>query len=188
MNARPEVVGELRVLFEEGATPSRLIRHVLERHEGERSLHALIQDYFREAFEVPIVRGVSTIDADGIAGLDYAFLNEQLIHEMVVRRTEQGHAEDETRDGSSSWLDSLEAHGDRERMEGMQTAKIPELSGAWDQLSASEQRFIRRSLATAGGLYETVKILARLAECLQRRVEELEAQSACGVRSTPNPR
>ena len=188
MKSRPEVVRELRVLFEEGATPSRLICHLLDQHEGEHFPHALIQEYFMEAFGVPIVRGVSSIDAGSIADLDYAFLNEQLIHEMVMRRSGWGHAESEARNGTASWLDALEAHDDRDRIERILTAAIPELSESWERLSASEQRFIRRSLATAGGLYETVKILSRLAECLQRRVVELEEQAVGGVPSTPVPR
>ena len=50
MNTRPEVINELRSLFKEGATPSRLIRHIVERHAGERTFHSLIQAYFHEAF------------------------------------------------------------------------------------------------------------------------------------------
>jgi hypothetical protein len=53
MSTRLEVVNELRSLFQDGATPSRLIRHIVERHAGERRYHQLIQDYFREAFGIP---------------------------------------------------------------------------------------------------------------------------------------
>ena len=45
-----------------------------------------------------------------------------------------------------------------------------------DIASPIEQAFIQRSLATANGLYETVKILSRLAECLQQQLAEGEAR------------
>ena len=49
-------------MFEGGATPSRLIRHIADRHEGDAGLHSLIQEYFLEAFGVPIVRGLNPND------------------------------------------------------------------------------------------------------------------------------
>ena len=56
----------------------------------------------------------------------------------------------------------------------MQATAIPELSRCWSLLTPKEQLFIQRSLATANGLYETVKILSRLAECLQQQLAELQ--------------
>jgi len=61
MITRREVVNEICSLFKDGATPSRLIRHIAERHEGEKSLHSLIQAYFLQAFGVPIVRGINRL-------------------------------------------------------------------------------------------------------------------------------
>src|SRR5437762_17538 len=88
MSTRPEVIGELRSLFKDGATPSRLIRHIVERHNGERTFHSLIQAYFLDAFGVPIVRGLNPADDYQHADLRYAFLNEQLVHEMIQKRSE----------------------------------------------------------------------------------------------------
>lgn len=164
MNPRPEVVAELRSLFKEGATPSRLLRHIAERHGAARGLHTLIQAYFLEAFGVPILRGLNPIDDYQHADLRYAFLNEQLVHEIVQKRNEWD-------DGSASWLGDLVASDDGQRARDVQEA-IPELDRCWPQLTAKEQAFIHRSLASARGLSETVKILARLTEQLQQQLAE----------------
>ena len=108
----------------------------------------------------------------------YAFLNEQLVHEMVQRRSEWDSNAGSVTSATGSWLDSLQASDDQQRLSQVQAAVIPELSRCWSQLSQKEQYFIQRSLASANGLYETVKILSRLAECLQQRIMELEAAAA----------
>jgi hypothetical protein len=180
MRTRPEVVHELRSLFKEGATPSALIRHVIARHEGERNLHPLIQAYFREAFGVPIVRGLSPTDDYRQADLRCAFLNEQLAHEMVQRRGEWDSPGGDESGGA--WLDALSASDDQQRLSQLQ-APPPELGRCWPQLTPSEQSFIQRSLASANGLYEAVKILSRLAECLQQKIVRLEA----GAPEEPDP-
>jgi hypothetical protein len=107
MSTRPEVINEIRSLFEGGATPSYLIRHIAERHPGDRALHALIQAYFHEAFGVPIVRGLSPGNDYRHADLRYAFLNEQLVHQMIQRRNEWNS------NRAGSWLDSLNARDDQ---------------------------------------------------------------------------
>jgi hypothetical protein len=180
MNTRPEVIGELRSLFKVGATPSRLIHHIVERHEGERSRHALIQAYFLEAFGIPIVRGLNPVDDYHDADLRYAILNEQLVHDMVQKRGEWDTEFGAGTNGAVSWLDSLKVSDDQQRIREVQAAAVPELSRCWSELTAKEQHFIQRSLATANGLYETVKILSRLAECLQQQLAELHAAPTGG--------
>jgi hypothetical protein len=178
METRPEVIDELRLLFQNGATPSRLIRHVAERHPAEPALHALIQEYFREAFAVPLVRGLKPHDEYESVDLRYAFLNEQLVHEMIEKRPEWDRGPAGAANGRQPWLDSLVATSDPDRIRQAQSMPFPELSQSWHRLTAKEQAFIQRSIASANGLYETVKILARLAEHLQQRVAELEKPSA----------
>jgi len=176
MNPRPEVIRELRTLFKEGATPSRLLRHIAERHEREGNLHSLIQSYFRDAFGIPIVRGLNPSDDYHGADLRYAFLNEKLVNEIIQRRSVWDNTGDITPGGTSSWLDEVKASDDQQRISKMQSIVLPELSRCWSQLTPKEQHFIQRSLASANGLYETVKILARLVECLQQRLAEEEAK------------
>jgi hypothetical protein len=177
MSTRPEVIRELRSLFKEGATPSHLIRHIVERHAGERRYHQLIQDYFREAFGVPIVRGLNPIDDYRHADLRHAFLNEEVVHEIIQRKSEWDENAAAGTGRTDSWLDPLNASDDHQRISQLKTTAIPELARIWSQLTPEEQHFIDGSMATANGLYETVKILSRLAECLQQRVVELEAAS-----------
>jgi hypothetical protein len=181
MSIRPEVVNELRSLFKGGTTPSRLIRHIVERHEGERSYHALIQAYFLEAFGVPIVRGLNPIDDYQRADLRYAFLNERLVHEMIQRRKEWDTEAAGTSE-AGAWLDSLSAGDDEQRLREVQSVKLPDLDNCWPQLTPDERDYIHRSLASARGLYESVKILARLAESLQQQLAELQASTSVSDR------
>jgi hypothetical protein len=175
MNPRAEVVRELRSLFREGATASRLIRHIVERHEGERCCHALIQAYFLEAFAIPIVRGLNPTDDYRHTDLRYAFLNEQLVHDMIQARGEWDVESESGTETAGSWLDALEANDDQQRLSQAQAMPIPELSRCWPQLTPKEQHFIQRTLATANGLYESVQVLSRLAECLQQQLTDLQA-------------
>jgi hypothetical protein len=176
MSTRFEIVEELRSLFKEGATPSRLIRHIAERHEGDSNLHSLIQMYFQEAFAVPIVRGLNPIDDYHCADLRYAFLSEQLLHEMIQNRCLWDRPNGDNSFETPGWLESVQANDPQRQIDQIQMETIPELSRCWHQLNEKESAFIRRSLASANGLYETVIILSRLAECLQQKLLEAEAK------------
>jgi hypothetical protein len=178
MSTRPEVINELRSLFKDGATPSRLIRHIVERHAGDRTVHALIQGYFHDAFGIPIVRGLSPIDDYQHADLRYAFLNEHLVHEIIQRRSEWDSGGGVGTSGSGSWLDTLSATDAKQRISAMQSVTLPDLSRCWSQLTPDEQYYITMSMASANGLCETVKALSRLAECLQQKIVELEAATS----------
>jgi len=177
MTTHAEVIDELHVLFKNGATPSRLVRHVAERHPAEPALHALIQEYFREAFAIPLVRGLGSHDDYKLVDLRYAFLNEHLVHEMLEKRAEWDRGPARTVNGREPWLDPLVATSDQDRIRQTQSTTFPELSQSWHRLTGKEQAFIQRSIASANRLYETVKILARLAERLQQLVVELEKLS-----------
>ena len=172
MNSSPEVVNELRSLFREGATPSRLIQHIVERHSGEESFFMLIQDYFREAFGVPIVRGLSPVDDYLHPELRYEFLNQQLLHEMVENRSEWDN------DDSESWLDSLIATDDDQRINSVRNVVPGELSRFWTQMTPKEREYIQVMFASSHGMSETVKIMSRLLESLQQQLNELQTTPA----------
>ena len=173
MNARAEIISELRSILKEGATPSRLIRHIVERHSGESGMHTLIQEYFLETFGVPIVRGLKPLDDYDHADLRYAFLNNDLLHDIVQKRLEwDGDFTDAPE--LNSWLDTLIASDDHERIRQMQSSVPNDLKHCWPQLSLEEQYYIQMSSASANGLNEKVKILSRLVEQLQQKVIELE--------------
>lgn len=177
MTTRPEVIAELRSLFKHGATPSRVIRHIVERHEGERSLYPLIQAYFHEAFGVPIVRGLSPVDSYDHADLRYAFLNDQLVHEMIQDHNQWETAAAEA-NGAVSWLEGLSATDAREQLRQVTTAPVSaELRRCWDIMTQRERDYIALMTASAKGLSEKVRALSNLAEALQLRINELEAAS-----------
>jgi hypothetical protein len=173
MNLRPEVVVELRSLFKEGATPSRLIRHIVERHDDDSDYFGLIQFYFMEAFAVPIVRGLQPLDDYRHADLRYAFLNDDLLHNMVEKRGEW-----DTGNGADSWLDSLVAHDGMAQLERARTVVPTELHQCWPSLTPKEREYIHLLIASSRGMSERAKILSRLAECLQQQVNEHQAAPA----------
>jgi hypothetical protein len=173
MSVRPEVQEELRLLFRQGATPSRLIQLIAERHRGEQSLHGLIQIYFLETFGVPIVRGLNPLDDYESIGLKYAFLNDDVLHWMIEARTTWDQSSSE-----QSWLDALTATSIDERLRKAKEQPYSELSRNWDKLDDKERFVIQRLIAGLNGRSEQVRILARLAERLQQRVNELEGERA----------
>jgi len=97
---------------------------------------------------------------------------------MIQTKDEWEKNGHEATNGAASWLDSLSATEDRQRIRQAEGASAPNLKGCWPQLTPDERHFIQMTLASANGLFETVKILARLTECLQRRILELEAELA----------
>src|SRR4051812_19487255 len=76
------LVRELRQMFLDGATPSRLMRHVADRHGEDDRLHFVIQDYFHEAFGIALLRLV-TSDEDYSPDPRHAHFNRNVIPEMI---------------------------------------------------------------------------------------------------------
>jgi hypothetical protein len=94
---------------------------------------------------------------------------------MVQNRREWDYTNGAGTNDANSWLNSLGATSDHERISRLQTVAPPDLSRCWPQLTFDERYFIQMSFASANGLLETVKILARLAECLRQQLAELQA-------------
>jgi hypothetical protein len=177
MSTHPEVVNELRMLFKRGATPSRLIRLIAARHKDEAHLHSLIQDYFLEAFGVPIVRGLNPADDYRDLDLRHAFLNEHVVHEILEKLPYWDRlAASSSANGQEPWFKSLKASDDMSRLDQAKATPIPELAQCWAKLSPAEQEHIHMLTATARGQWEAVKILARLAEALQQEVSKMEGR------------
>jgi hypothetical protein len=175
MRIQASVIEELRSMFKSGATPSRLIQHIVTRHPHEGNWYALIQDYFREGFGVQIVRGLNPAETYGDVDLRYAYLNEDVLHEMVQARSMWDREPKKSGNGLPSWLDSLAATSALDRMQQAKQAGVPpDLSELWDRLSDRERSAI--ALANSGyqGRTEMVHILARVVECLQQRIVALE--------------
>src|SRR4051812_45027081 len=117
MSIQTSVIQELRSMFKEGATPSRLIQQIVARHPEEGNWHGLIQDYFREGFGVPIVRGLTPGDDFGSIDLRYAYLNEDVLHDMVQSRNKWDRELNRSDNGFPTWLDSLVATSALERLQ-----------------------------------------------------------------------
>lgn len=182
MDTDPKVISELRRMFREGATPSRLVQHIVERvsHDGSRHPRSLIMHYFGEAFanvliRLPFREDYSTDD------LQYSHLNQRLLHEMVGRRSEW---DQENTDGPEYWLDDLDARDCAEHNAAAEVEAIDELSGCVGSLDDAARKYIQRISGNTNWLYEQTRILARLAERLQQRINELE-QAAGHAYDTP---
>jgi hypothetical protein len=162
----PRLVGELRTQFRRGATPTALIRRVVERHEGEPMLDRKVRDYFRVAFDVPVARigpeMVETIRSGG----SVPALNDTLLHRMIEARpgwdTEIGRL--------GCWLDAVTATAPAALNAAVDPQAFPELTGSWDSLDDTAKECIRRLVGNARGLHEQVNALAVLAEHLQQQV------------------
>ena len=175
MNTQASVIQELRSMFKEGATPSRLIQHIVARHPNEGNWHGLIQEYFREGFGVPIVRGLSPMETYNDIDLRYAYLNEDVLHQMVQARTTWDHERNESEGASPCWLGSLTATSDLDRLEeAEQLGPSPDLAESWDKLNDKVRRGIVLASSGYKGRTEMVHILARLVERLQQRILSLE--------------
>lgn len=174
MTTNESVVQELREMFRCGATPSRLLRHIVDRHPNEDSWHALIQDYFLEAFNVGIVRGLQVKDDYSHCDLRHFFLNKDVLHEMI-QTAEQWTTCASTCGGSeANWFDRLDATTYEERIKEFETTPRNELSASWNNLTNDEREAINRVLAESKRKRESIDILAHLAERLQQRIRELE--------------
>jgi hypothetical protein len=179
MDIHASVIEELRIMFKDGATPSRLIQHIVAQHPHKGNWHALIQDYFREGFGVQIVRGLSPAETYGDLDFRYAFLNEDVLHEMVESRRIWDQEPEESGAHSSSWLDSLVATSALDRLqEAKQGGVPPDWSESWGRLSDHERNAIVLANSGYKGRAEMVRILARLVERLQQRIVALERNRA----------
>jgi len=175
MNTNPLVVEELRALFRDGATPSRLIQHIVERHDEEQNCYSLIQAYFREAFGVNMVRGLRPLDKYQHSDLRDAFLNDDLLHEMVEKQSTWNRAANHRELGNATWLAGLTATSLDDHFHEAASG-MAELGNLWNRLDPKEQAVIQRLIAGNSWKYEQVQILIQLAERLQQRVNELESQ------------
>lgn len=167
----PQVILELRALFREGATPSRLIQHIYARHGGGESRPVLVEQYFAKAFFVWMVRIPDGWDEFCSGDLRHAQLNTAVLHQIVVNRPRW---DQEVGPVPDSWLDSLVATDDLQAMQQIDPMAHPELAQAWPQLDSEGKKYLQRVLGQATTLHEQVAILARLAERLQQRLVALE--------------
>jgi hypothetical protein len=165
-----QLIGELRQAFLDGATPSRLIRLVVDRGGDEDRLHFTIGDYFGEAFGVPLVRHVVSGD-DYSPDPRHAHFNRDLLPE-IIQHLGDWHAGPR----AGSWLERAEVSSLNEHVERLKAYVPEELAGVWATLSEKERRSVLRLSARLNHDWQVIKVLASLAERLQQKVVDLEAQ------------
>lgn len=167
------IVTELRELFLNGATPSRLIRHIASRHEGESSWTQLVEPYFHQAFDVSTFFMEGRPQEVDLDSLDFDSLNKELLRDMVGRSAQWKSAVDD----ESNWSEGLAvATDDRRMIEALRPESHSALADSWPNLPPRVRDFIRQSMVNAQGYYEQVQVLSKLIERLQAQVLELEQQ------------
>jgi hypothetical protein len=87
MHVDPQIVAQLRAMFLDGATPSRLIRHIATRLEGDPTWPTYVEPYFTEAFSVTtfVMDDIPQADLDRT---DLSELNVDILRDMVGRKTD----------------------------------------------------------------------------------------------------
>ncbi len=162
------LVDELRRMFLDGATPSRLMRHIANQHPDDPRLHFLITDYFREAFGIPLVRTVGGRE-DYSPDRRHAHFIRELVPEMIQRIGDWN-----TESVEGSWVEGVSVCSVNEHSERLRSVRFEELNRVWDTLNDKEKRFIIRKSARIDYGWDAMKCLAKLAERLQQQVVELE--------------
>lgn len=166
----PELVAELRESFIDGATPSELMHRIALRHEGDRCLHFILRDYFREAFGIPLLRNVVS-DEDYSPAFRHAHYNRDVVPEMIQRMGDWN-----TTDLTGSWLENVSVGSLVDHVQRIKAYPPEELKRVWDELSEKEKAYVRRQSARINQSWDVAKSLALLAERLQQKVVELEAR------------
>ena len=172
-----QIIQELRQLFKEGATPSRLIRHILASHPEETVSRWMLRDYLEEAFGLTLARGVKSSEDYEHPDLRCAVLNRTLIPEIIQQRKQWDSPPESQMVIEPCWLDGLEVTNPEIAKKAATALPHPGLSEAtWANLSPAEQESLHVQMASHRLLLERVLMLATLAERLQHQVEKLEQQ------------
>jgi hypothetical protein len=169
MSVNPLLVNELRSLFKTGATPSALIRRIVDRHADEPKVDVLVRAYFREAFRVPMIR-VGPEQVKQIAeGDGLPILNVTVLHRMIQTRREWDLLDKPGDQSEGCWLDTVVATDEAATVATTDPKLIPELAASWERMDDEAKQFIRRMIGNAHSLHEKANALAALAEQLQQQ-------------------
>jgi hypothetical protein len=175
-----EIVDRLRDQFRRGATPSKLIRTIREMHRGEVPNPCVIQDYLEAAFHVPLIPCLrSGDDYSADRTLRHAALNRVLLPELVAQLQTWNSPTGVEARLHGSWLDGLQAISPEEARATAQALPHHGISDeGWAMLSEPDKDAIHVMIASSQVVSSRVQILAKLAECLQQQVDELQGQLA----------
>ena len=182
MTTDSRVISELRDMFRAGATPSRLIDHVIDRHGNSNETYSLIQSYFEEAFEVPLVRvSKAILERPKQDDLQYAHLNFQLLHQMLLHRNTWDDRTEVESKAEPVWYDPVEVTDRFALIEKARGGNYPELDSVWDKLDPHAKQYIFQLVGSVNICYESAILLTRLCEQLQQRLNELETRDPAAI-------
>jgi hypothetical protein len=146
------------------------MQRIAARHPGDSRIHFIIMDYFKEAFQLPLLRNV-------VPGEDYspnsrhAHYNRDVVPEMV-QRIPDWHSGSLT----GTWLDGAVVRSLSEHVARLGGSRCQELERIWDTLNGEEKQFIIRRIAMKDYYWDALKSLALLSERLQQQIVELESR------------
>jgi hypothetical protein len=165
------LIQELRQMFIDGATPSKLMSYLAEvGKDSGKPLHFMIMDTFREAFGIAQLR-IPPQEDDAHPNFRYPQFNRDVLPHMALYAKEQ-HPDSLT----GSWLEDLTIRSQQKHEERLRNSKVEALSRVWDDLNEKEKDFILRKVAKADYFWDVIKILAWLLERMQQKNDELESQ------------
>jgi hypothetical protein len=175
MPVDPQIVAELRAMFLNGSTPSRLVRYIASRHEGDPDWPTYVESYFTEAFSVTLLMDhyPTPVELDGI---DISDLDGDLLRDMVGRQA--AWRESVSHPAGSAWCDGLSVSPDDLTMnQQIRPESHPALTDSWASMTPRAREFVRQAMVNSQGYYERMQVLVRLVERLQEQINELERQS-----------
>jgi hypothetical protein len=179
----PVVIAELRSLFKSGATPSRLMGQIIAHHE-QQSLPAtnkLIRAYFREAFGIPTIRISADLLSQELEGLRIAHASAEVIHQLVLRRSEWDASSEET------WMDSFTIDDATKLPTPAPLESSNQFSEALSHVDDKTRQYLKDLVGYSESLSQKVAILSTLAERLQQQVSRLENNLNAERNAVPSP-
>ena len=131
----------LRLMFMEGATPSRLIRQIVCRFAaGEDNLHQIVQTCFLQAFDVGPLSISRKQNFTRLDEEDFYKLNYHLIPQIIENFPRWGSCIPSAI--VPFWKD-LEIKSDREFIRQSAPEVIPELGKNWERLDPEAQKCVQ---------------------------------------------
>jgi len=151
-----------------------LIRDIIA-HLGDTASSREVREILAESFQLPLVRLGPSLDLSQMS-YKQGILNRVLLAEIVANK-ERWEALLSPSPRVSSWLDGLQVTNPEEVRTKIAADSYPGLSKeSWAALRPDEQQALIVQLASGLVLSERFEILARLAERLQEKIDELEGR------------
>jgi hypothetical protein len=174
MNDRIRLIRDLRKQFKDGATPSRLIHHILDETSGTIT-YSEICGILQEAFCLPVVR-ISRSSVSPQKDHRGVILNRTLLADLVQARSKWDSPHPDAVANELSWMDGVAVNSTESIACDVRKKPFPGLSNkSWSALSSEEQEALYVQLTTGIVFSQRVEILARLVERLQGKIVELES-------------